>query len=105
MGSFTAAPPQSAGMGQLASPSQLAGPSPSEPGQTPDPSTSPAGNNSMSAVVGQIHGMEQGLKGMSQAFPASSPEIRAAITALRNVLTRIVSSPAQAEPAAPSILG
>ena len=95
---------QGSGGGEAFSPSQLAGSAPPSPdmgqGQSPD-----AQSNAMGAIVEQIRGIEQQYQAMAQQFPNVAPEIRAALDANRNVLKRIVSSPAMAEPAAPRILG
>ncbi len=88
-------------------PSQLAGMAP-EPdmdegnsgvGGSPD-----AQSNALQAVVEQVRSMEQGLSGLAQLFPAAAPEIRRAVDAVRAVLQRIVSSPSQPEPPAPTSL-
>lgn len=107
MGPFGATNPNasqsqsSGGGGDSFSPSQLAGTQPDAgQGQSPE-----AQSNAMSAIVGQIREIEQQLQAMAQQFPAAAPEIRAALDANRQVLKRIVSSPAMAEPAAPRILG
>lgn len=61
-----------------------------------------AQGNALTAVVEQVRGMEQQLQSLAQQFPAAAPEIRRATESVRAVLKRIVSSPSQPEPPAPT---
>lgn len=89
----TPAPDPNAGGGSMSRMAGMDDPS-SDPSMS-DPMSGGAPNpeDMLRATIEQIRGMEETLRGLSQAFPQATASIRTAITGVQGVLKEIVANP------------